>query len=136
VETYPSQLSKLLGIEKPVADEKENSALETPPEIVPSIELGGLKLTHEGGDKFRIWNSLCRWAYCTTPTDSFFLFPSGDFLDLIKNSGTPGHLRSVTSRCRSRRGGMIGIYGYGFLHRVQQMAQSSMQGVPGNMVAS
>ncbi len=118
VETYPSQLSKLLGIEIPIATNKLNTALETPPEIEPIIERGGLKLTYEGSDKFRIWNSLCRWAFCTTPTDSFMIFPSGDFLDLIKNSGTPWPPSKRDFTMHVTPGGdtsRINIYGYGFL---------------------
>ncbi len=118
VESFPSQIHKLfplIGCDKPGTAQ---TSLDSPPEIVPSTEKGGLLLTSEGGDRFRIQNSYCRWAYCTTPTDSFFIFPSGDFLDMIKSQGTPfpPSRRDFTHQLVA--GGdtlRLNVYGYGFL---------------------
>ncbi len=118
VESFPSQIRRLFPLIANSKSATAEQALDSPPEIVPSTEKGGLRLTSEGGDKFRIQNSYCRWAYCTTPTDSFFIFPSGDFLDMIKSQGTPFPPSKRDFNYHLTPGGdtlKLNVYGYGFL---------------------
>ncbi len=118
VESFPSQIGRLFPLIGSNKSRTVQQSLDSPPEIVPSTEKGGLQLTSEGGDRFRIKNSYCRWAYCTTPTDSFFIFPSGDFLDMIKSQGTPFPPSKRDFNYHLVPGGdtlKLNVYGYGFL---------------------
>jgi hypothetical protein len=54
--------------------------------ITPDWETGGHRLTHTGGDQYKITNSKGRWAYCLTPEESFYLFPNGTMLDILKGN--------------------------------------------------
>lgn len=59
-------------------------AAQLGPIIQPNYERSGHRLNWLGGNNYEITNSYGRWAYCCTPTDSFYIFPNGDFLDWIR----------------------------------------------------
>lgn len=85
-------------------------------EIDPSSQRGGLQLKFKGGDQFELTNTLGRWAYCTTPEDSFYVFPNGDFLDLLKGTRpwaptTKTFHMTVPPNADAQE---VHVYGYGF----------------------
>jgi len=61
-------------------------ALASGIDILPDYETGGLRLTHTGGSQFKMANSIGRWAQCVTPEESFYLFPNGTLLDVLKGN--------------------------------------------------
>ena len=67
------------GLEKPSATAGEIL-------ISPEYIKGGHQLSHVQTDRFAITNWYGRWAYCATPQDSFYLFPNGTLLDILKGS--------------------------------------------------
>jgi hypothetical protein len=52
--------------------------------IDPSYEKSGHRVSYVSSGKFKVTNSLGRWAYCVTPTDSFYVFPNGTLMDAIR----------------------------------------------------
>lgn len=85
-------------------------------EIEPDYQVSGLQLRWKGGSEFELTNSLGRWAYCTTPEDTFFVFPNGDFLDILKGSRpwsptTQTFHMSVPPNADAQE---VHVYGYGF----------------------
>ncbi len=85
-------------------------------EIDPNYQVGGLQLRWKGGSDFELTNYLGRWAYCTTPSDSFFVFPNGDFLDILKGSRpwapqTRAFRMTVPPNTAPQE---VHVYGYGF----------------------
>ncbi len=52
--------------------------------VDPSYEKSGHRVSYVSSGKFKVTNSLGRWAYCVTPTDSFYVFPNGTLLDAIR----------------------------------------------------
>ena len=54
--------------------------------ISPDYIKGGHQLSYVQTDRFAITNWYGRWAYCATPQDSFYLFPNGTLLDVLKGS--------------------------------------------------
>lgn len=85
-------------------------------EIEPNYQVGGLLLTWKGGSDFELTNHLGRWGYCTTPEDSFFVFPNGDFLDILKGSKpwspqTKAFRMTVPPNADAQE---VHVYGYGF----------------------
>ncbi|MBI3661530.1 MAG: carboxypeptidase regulatory-like domain-containing protein [Acidobacteria bacterium] len=85
-------------------------------EINPNYQVGGLLLRWKGGSDFELTNFLGRWAYCTTPEDSFFVFPNGDFLDILKGSRpwapqTRAFRMTVPPNTAPQE---VHVYGYGF----------------------
>ncbi len=55
---------------------------EDPVIIIPVSIVSGHQVQHEGENKFSISNWYGRWAKCILPTDSMYLPPNNDFLDL------------------------------------------------------
>lgn len=84
--SYPEELAKRFPPPNPQQTQPAPKQVAGGPEIYPYTTVSGLKLTWEGGDKFRITNAYGRWAWCCTPDDSFFIFPNGDFLDVLKGA--------------------------------------------------
>ena len=85
-------------------------------EIEPSTQVGGLQLRWKGGREFELTNYLGRWAYCTTPEDTFYVFPNGDFLDILKGT-RPWAPNSVTFSMTVPPNAdpqEVHVYGYGF----------------------
>lgn len=85
-------------------------------EIEPDYQVGGLRLVWKGGNTFELTNHLGRWGYCTTPEDSFFVFPNGDFLDILKGSKpwspqTKSFDMTVPPNAEPQD---VTVYGYGF----------------------
>jgi len=92
------------------------SPSEAPPTIQPDYERSGHRLTWLGGTSFEISNSFGRWAYCCTPTDSFYVFPNGDFLDWVrKGQPWPPSRRRLTLPVSVAETTVVNIYGYGCL---------------------
>lgn len=86
------------------------------PTIQPDYERSGHRLNWLGGNRFEITNSYGRWAYCCTPTDSFYVFPNGDFLDWIrKGQPWPPSKRALTLSVSVTETTIVDIYGYGCL---------------------
>jgi hypothetical protein len=54
--------------------------------ISPDWVVGGHQLSYVQTDRFAITNWYGRWAYCAAPQDSFYLFPNGTLLDILKGS--------------------------------------------------
>ena len=67
------------GLEKPSAPTGEII-------IIPDYIKSGHQLSYVQNDRFAMTNWYGRWAYCATPNDSFYLFPNGTFLDILKGS--------------------------------------------------
>ncbi|HPN33869.1 MAG TPA: carboxypeptidase regulatory-like domain-containing protein [bacterium] len=117
LESYPSQISRTLSLQS-AAQMEQSSKTSAAPEILPNVETGGLRLSWEGGDKFRMSNSYCRWVWCQTSSDSFMLLPSGDFLDAVKPGGVPFAPSTREFTYGLIPGGdtlRVSNYGYGFL---------------------
>ena len=90
--------------------------LETAPTIQPDYERSGHLLRWLGGNRFELTNSFGRWAYCCTPTDSFYVFPNGDFLDWIRaGKPWPPSRKSLTLPVSVTETTIVDIYGYGCL---------------------
>lgn len=52
--------------------------------IDPSYEKSGHRVSYVSPGKFKVTNNLGRWAYCVTPTDSFYVWPNGTLMDAIR----------------------------------------------------
>ncbi|MBN2104053.1 carboxypeptidase regulatory-like domain-containing protein [bacterium] len=52
--------------------------------IAPGNIVSGHQITHSSGNSFKISNWSGRWAYCVMPGQSFYLFPNGSLLDVLK----------------------------------------------------
>jgi hypothetical protein len=116
--SYPEAIRRRFGDLPSATPNIPSQSLEAQPIIVPSVEKGGHQLTWESGNQFAISNSQCRWAYCTTPTDSFFIFPSGDLIDYVKKREQPWPPSKKTFMLNVTPGGdtaRVNVYGYGFL---------------------
>ncbi|MGD9402838.1 MAG: carboxypeptidase-like regulatory domain-containing protein, partial [bacterium] len=92
----------------------DRSAASTVLQIDPSYEKSGHRVTYVSGDKFTITNSLGRWAYCVTPTDSFYVWPNGTLLDALrgdpfKTSSREFELSVVANEPAQH----VYVYGYG-----------------------
>ena len=55
---------------------------EDPVIIIPVSIVSGHQVQHDGENKFSISNWYGRWAKCILPTDSIYLPPNNDFLDI------------------------------------------------------
>lgn len=118
LESYPSQVNRTLSLQSAAEVEQSAKISAAAPEILPNVETGGLRLSWEGGDKFRMHNSYCRWVWCQTSSDSFMLFPSGDYLDAIKSGGVSFAPSTRDFTYTLIPGGdtlRVSNYGYGFL---------------------
>lgn len=83
--------------------------------IVPDGESGGHRLTHTGGDRYKITNSKGRWAYCETPEESFYLFPNGTMLDILKgNPWAPSERAFTMDVPFSEEALEVNVYGLGW----------------------
>ncbi len=85
-------------------------------QIFPDWQVSGHRLNWQGGSTFEITNSFGRWAYCTTPEDSFFVFPNGDFLDVVKGSRpwAPSQREFSMTVTPGADTSFVRLYGYGF----------------------
>lgn len=83
--------------------------------IEPSYEKSGHKVTYVGGDKFKITNSLGRWAYCVTPTEQFYVFPNGNLLDWLRGTPFPPSQREFNLEIKSFEDPKeVNVYGFGW----------------------
>lgn len=116
LDSYPADLSKRLASLTSLSTQDAHKSVADPPEIDPSYTFGGLKLTWEGGSTYKITNSVGRWCYCCTPTDTLFIFPNGDLLDwIVKDQPFPPSERTfdmtiVPGQDTAR----VNLFGYGF----------------------
>ncbi len=102
-----------LATDRPPAS---GQAAQSGPIIQPDYERSGHRLNWLGGSSYEITNSYGRWAYCCTPTDSFYLFPNGDFLDWIrKGQPWPPSKRKLTLSVTVAETTIVNIFGYGCL---------------------
>jgi hypothetical protein len=82
--------------------------------IDPSYEKSGHRITYTSGIKFMVTNSLGRWAYCVTPTDSFYVFPNGTLLDAIRlNPFKPSEREFELSVIVNEPPQEVTLYGFG-----------------------
>lgn len=114
--SYPEDLSRRLAPLTSLSPREAHKSSADPPEIDPSYTFGGLKLTWQGGSTYKITNSVGRWCYCCTPTDTLFIFPNGDLLDwIVKDQPFPPSERTfdmtvVPGQDTAR----VNLFGYGF----------------------
>ncbi len=111
--THPSTLSKTLA---KMSHKSPAVPSDDGMQIDPSWTESGHQLTWKGGDTFELTNSFGRWAYCATPSDSFFVYPNGDFLDIFKGS-RPWAPSKKTFNMHVEANAdtqFVGVYGYGF----------------------
>jgi len=113
VNSYPPTTSLLAVLP---AHRSPSTPQDDDVQILPYGQVSGHQLNWKGGSSFEILNSYGRWAYCTTPSDSFFLWPNGDFLDLLKATqpwapSTKSFTMSVPPNSDTQ---YVSVYGYGF----------------------
>lgn len=83
--------------------------------VDPGNIVGGLQITHEGGDAFRIHNYRGRWAWCVAPSSSFYVFPNGTLLDAVWGRPWPPSTRDFAEAVPVNGEPVpVRIYGYGW----------------------
>lgn len=114
VNSYPEQMP--IGLAKPGWRTPSTPVDDDGVQIYPNGETSGLQLTGKGGSTFEISNRFGRWAYCTTPTDSFLIYPNGDFLDVIKDGKPwqPSKRTFTMNVAPNSDTSFVRVYSYGF----------------------
>ena len=109
-------VNALPSVQIPVGLEKPST---TAGEIIISPEYikSGHQLSHVQTDRFAITNWYGRWAYCATPQDSFYLFPNGTLLDVLKGSKPWAASRREFSMPlpTAEQSRAVNVYGFGWL---------------------
>jgi Carboxypeptidase regulatory-like domain len=86
--------------------------------IIPSYEISGHQLTQIGRDRYKISNSIGRWAYCLTPDEDFYLFPNGSLLDIFKGAPWAASERAFTMEVPFGEPEEVSVYGLGWAEMV------------------
>jgi hypothetical protein len=82
--------------------------------IDPSYEKSGHRVSFVSQGKFKVTNSLGRWAYCVTPTDSFYVWPNGTLLDALRLDPFRASEREFAMEVIANEPALqVNIYGFG-----------------------
>lgn len=114
--SYPSTVSRFYSYGTPRLGKRAGSSESAVLIIDPSYEKSGHRLTYVGDAEFKITNSLGRWAWCVTPTDSFYIFPNGVLMDwFLRRGAFPPSERKFTLEVEPNQEDpeKVNVYGWG-----------------------